>query len=244
MSVAVVIPARLGSTRLPRKALAEIAGEPMVVHVWRRACQARGIAAVLVATDAEEIAAAVRAVGGEAVLTRPDHPSGTDRCAEVARGLDADGILNIQGDLPMLDPAHVETLARALATSGAPMVTLATPLGAGEAEREQVVKVVRSLAGDALYFSRAPVPHGGAGLRHIGMYGYRREFLFELGGLAPTPLERAEKLEQLRVLEHGFRLHVAVVAAGRDMIEVDTAEDLARARVALAQGEQGAHESA
>ena len=241
MSVAVVIPARLGSTRLPRKALADIAGEPMVVHVWRRAKQAHGIAQVVVATDSEEIAAVVRAAGGEALLTRADHPSGTDRVAEVARQLDHGSIVNVQGDLPLLDSTYIEVLAQALQTSGAPMATLATPLAPEEAGRAQVVKVVRNLAGDALYFSRSPLPYGGGpGLRHIGMYAYQREFLLKLAALGPTPLEQAEKLEQLRVLEHGFRLQVALVEADGDMVEVDTLEDLERARGVLARRGAGA----
>lgn len=251
MSVVVIIPARLDSTRLPRKALAEIAGAPMIVHVWRRACAARGVARVLVATDDGAIARAVESAGGTAVMTRSDHASGTDRLAEVARGLRDEIVVNVQGDLPFLDPNYVEAAVAPLVAppaggEAAPprMATLATPLRPGEAERPQVVKVVRDRRGDALYFSRAPIPWpGGEGLRHIGLYAYQRDLLLELASLAPTPLESTEKLEQLRALEHGHRIRVAIVSASEGMIEVDTPEDLERARAAVAarRGERPGH---
>jgi 3-deoxy-manno-octulosonate cytidylyltransferase (CMP-KDO synthetase) len=255
MSVVVIIPARYGSTRLPGKALAEINGKPMIVHVLRRAELARGVDRVLVATDDERIAVAVERERGEVVMTSPHHVSGTDRIAEVARELTADVIVNVQGDLPMLEPAYIEAAVAALepasaeAGEAAPpapsMSTLATPLAPGEAERSQVVKVVRDRFGDALYFSRSPIPWGvkpedavageaAVALRHIGLYAYRRAFLLGLAKLAPTPLERAEKLEQLRVLEHGQSIRVAVVEASPAMIEVDTPEDLERVRALFA----------
>lgn len=243
MSVVVIIPARFGSTRLPGKALAEIGGTPMVVQVWRRARAARGVARVLVATDDERIRRAVEAAGAEAVMTRPDHPSGTDRIAEVSRGIDAEIVVNVQGDLPLLDPGYVEAAVRPLAESGrADMATLATPLRPGEAEREQVVKVVCNRRGEALYFSRAPIPWPGrTGLRHIGLYAYRRRLLLELAALEPTPLERQERLEQLRALEHGRVIRVERVSADESMIEVDTPEDLERVRaIATAGGVAGA----
>jgi len=250
VSVVVIIPARYASTRLPGKVLADIAGKPMIAHVLRRAQEARGVDRVLVATDDERIAAAVEASGGDAVMTRSDHASGTDRIAEVARELAADIVVNVQGDLPMLEPSYVEAAVSALegadgAGGGreAPvMSTLATPLAAEERERDQVVKVVCDRRGDALYFSRSPIPwrdrsgaggngsSGAAALRHIGLYAYRRPFLLELARLEPTPLERSERLEQLRVLEHGFRCRVAIVEASESMIEVDTPEDLERIR--------------
>ena len=251
MSVVVIIPARYASTRLPGKALAEIAGKPMIAHVLARAQLVRGVDRVLVATDDERIADAVESAGGEAVMTRSDHPSGTDRVAEVARALSAEIIVNLQGDLPLLEPAHVEAALDCLnvapAEPGKPatpqMATLATRLGRDEVDRPQVVKVVRDVRGDALYFSRSPIPWGlpgeserggdAIGLRHIGLYAYRRTFLLELANFAPTPLERAERLEQLRVLEHGHRIRVAIVEAGESMIEVDTPEDLERARALL-----------
>ncbi|HYC23965.1 MAG TPA: 3-deoxy-manno-octulosonate cytidylyltransferase [Candidatus Bathyarchaeia archaeon] len=248
MSVVVIIPARYASTRLPGKALAEIAGKPMIAHVLARAQLVRGVDRVLVATDDERIADAVESAGGEAVMTRSDHPSGTDRVAEVARALSAEIVVNLQGDLPLLEPAHVEAALDCLNVAPAEpgelatpqMATLATPLGRDEVDRPQVVKVVRDVRGDALYFSRSPIPWGlprenerggdAVGLRHIGLYVYRRTFLLGLANLAPTPLERAERLEQLRVLEHGHRIRVAIVEAGESMIEVDTPEDLERVR--------------
>ncbi|MBM4265241.1 MAG: 3-deoxy-manno-octulosonate cytidylyltransferase [Deltaproteobacteria bacterium] len=237
-SVVVIVPARYASSRLPGKSLADIGGSPMVAHVLSRARRASGVARVLVATDDERIVHAVEEVGGEAVMTRADHPSGTDRIAEVARGLDADVVVNVQGDLPFLDPAFVESAVSALGAAGgnAPvMATLATPLLAGEATRDQVVKVVCDRSGRALYFSRSPIPWGGGpGLRHIGLYAYRREFLLRLATLEPTPLERAERLEQLRVLEHGHAIQVAQVQTDESMIEVDTPEDLERVRHWLA----------
>jgi 3-deoxy-manno-octulosonate cytidylyltransferase (CMP-KDO synthetase) len=240
----VVIPARHASTRLPGKALAEIAGEPMIAHVWRRARLARGVDRVLVATDDERIVSAVEKAGGVAVMTRADHPSGTDRIAEVCRTLQDEIVVNVQGDLPLLDPTYVEAAIAPLVAAGdgvpVDMATLATPLRPGEAERPQVVKVVRDRRGDALYFSRAPIPWPGAtGLRHIGLYAYRRTFLLELASLAPTPLEQSERLEQLRALENGYRIRVEVVAASDAMIEVDTPEDLERARAAASTSKGG-----
>ena len=257
MSVVVIIPARYASTRLPGKALAEINGKPMIVHVMRRAELARGVDRVLIATDDERIAVAVEREGGEALMTSPHHTSGTDRIAEVASNLTTDIIVNVQGDLPMLEPGFIEAAIAALeptaeqAGEASPptpsMSTLATPLGAGEAERTQVVKVVCDRFGDALYFSRSPIPWGSSpavndgssadaavALRHIGLYAYRRPFLLGLAKLAPTPLERAERLEQLRVLEHGQSIRVAVVEASPAMIEVDTPEDLERVRALFA----------
>lgn len=236
MSVVVIIPARYGSSRLPAKALADIGGKPMVVRVLERARLARGVDQVLVATDDEQIRAAVQSAGGEARMTASHHPSGTDRIAEVARDLTADVVVNVQGDLPFLEPGYVEAAVSALesAPAGAGRAdvgTIATPLLDGEAERPQVVKVVCDPRGRALYFSRSPIPSGGgAGMRHIGLYAYRRDFLLELAQMEPTPLEKAEKLEQLRVLENGHRIQVASVEAQESMIEVDTREDLARVR--------------
>lgn len=242
MSVVVVIPARYGSSRLPAKALADIGGKPMVVRVLESASAAGGVGRVVVATDDHQIQRAVQQAGGEAVMTSRDHPSGTDRIAEVAAGLDAEVVVNVQGDLPFLDPSYVEAALGALEAGApdagpAPMATLATPLLPGEAARSQVVKVVCDRHGSALYFSRSPIPSGSdEGLRHIGLYAYRREFLLELAGWEPTPLERAEKLEQLRVLENGHRIQVARVDAKESMIEVDTPEDLRRVRQLLAAG--------
>lgn len=212
----------------------------MIQRVYERASAVSGLDHVLVATDDERIATVVRSFGGEAMMTRSSHPSGTDRIAEVAVGLDAEIIVNIQGDLPFLEPLMVEDAVRLLvAEPSLPMSTVKTPLYDSEGmQNPNVVKVVTDQEGYALYFSRSPLPYwregvtgGVLGYKHIGLYVYRREFLLRLTTLAPTPLEQAEKLEQLRVLECGFRIRVAETTRGVG-IEVDTAEDLARARAA------------
>lgn len=207
----------------------------MIAHVYARAIEAGLVDAVLVATDDPRIAEAVDAFGGTAVMTRADHPSGTDRLAEVAAHLSAEFIVNLQGDEPMLDPTSVDAaIAPLLADPTIAMGTLRTPLGPGEADNPNVVKVVVNLAGDALYFTRAAVPflrpgHPAApAWRHLGLYVYRRETLLRLAQLAPTPLEQSEGLEQLRALEHGIRLHTVAVPAASP--SVDTPEDLSRVR--------------
>jgi 3-deoxy-manno-octulosonate cytidylyltransferase (CMP-KDO synthetase) len=240
--VIAVIPARYGSTRLPAKALREIAGVPMVVRVWRQASIARTIERALVATDDERIAAAVRAAGGDAVMTSENHQSGTDRIAEVAMKIHADVYLNVQGDLPFIAPEDLDALAAPMrADASISMATLATPIiSADEWRNPNVVKVVCGAGGDALYFSRSPIPfardNAGAvaphALRHIGVYAYRRDFLLRFAALEQGALERVEKLEQLRALEHGFKIRV--VASVRPSLEVDTAEDLARAEATAA----------
>ncbi len=238
-----IIPARFQSTRLPGKALALIGGRPMVCHVAERTRRARGLERVIVATDDERIRAAVAAMGAEVVMTRADHPSGTDRLAEVARDLTADVVVNVQGDLPLLDPLMVERLVARLAGDPMlPMATLATPIrDAAEWRSPHVVKVVADAAGRALYFSRSPIPHDRdgirrpgqvRGLRHIGMYGYRKDVLLRLAALPPSPLELVEKLEQLRALEHGIAIGVVEWTADEPLIEVDTPDDLERARAA------------
>ncbi len=237
MPVIALIPARYGSTRLAAKALADIGGVPMVVRVWRQARKARSVRRVIVATDDERIAAPVRAAGGEAVLTEAAHQSGTDRIAEVARTAVADVYLNVQGDLPFIDPADLDALAAVMhADATLEMATLAAPIaGLEEYRNPNVVKVACAASGDALYFSRSPIPFGreieglpeGA-LRHIGVYAYRRGLLLRFAALEPGRLERMEKLEQLRVLENGHRIRV--IASVAPSLEIDTAEDLARAR--------------
>jgi len=243
-SAVAIIPARFQSSRLPGKALAMIGDRPMVCHVAERTRRARGLARVIVATDDERIRAAVASIGAEVVMTRRDHPSGTDRLAEVARALTAGVVVNVQGDLPLLDPGMVERLVERLAGDPAlPMATLATPID-DEAEwrSPHVVKVVTDSSGRALYFSRAPIPydrdgtrHAGEpfGWRHIGMYGYRRDVLLRLAALPPSPLERRERLEQLRALEHGIAIGIVEWTASEPVIEVDTPDDLARARAAM-----------
>jgi 3-deoxy-manno-octulosonate cytidylyltransferase (CMP-KDO synthetase) len=238
-----IIPARYASTRLPGKALASLDGRPMIRHVAERTCQARSVARVIVATDDERIAGAVAGSGADVVMTRADHPTGTDRLAEVAAGLDADVVVNVQGDLPLLDPAMVDRVVARMGDEPAlPMATLAAPIHDEDEWRSpHVVKVVCDARGHALYFSRSPVPHhrDGArpgtllGWRHIGMYAYRRDVLLRVAALAPTPLETAERLEQLRALEHGIAIGVEAWTAAEPVIEVDVVEDLERARAAL-----------
>jgi 3-deoxy-manno-octulosonate cytidylyltransferase (CMP-KDO synthetase) len=239
-----IIPARFDSTRLPGKALALIGGRPMVCHVAERTRRARGLERVIVATDDARIETAVRAMGAEAVLTRREHPSGTDRLAEVVAGLDAAIVVNVQGDLPLLDPLMVERLVeRMRAQPALPMATLATPIRDDTEWRSpHVVKVVAGGDGRALYFSRSPIPFDrdgtraaseAIGWRHIGMYAYRRDVLLRLAGLPPSPLERRERLEQLRALENGIAIGVVEWTAAEPLIEVDTPEDLERARAAM-----------
>ncbi len=236
-----VIPARLKATRLPGKPLAEIAGEPMIVHVWRRAVEA-GCGEVLVAADDEAICGAIRAAGGEAMLTRDDHASGSDRIFEAVQALDPNGnldtVVNLQGDLPTLDPGLVRACLGALDDEDADIGTIAAEI-VREEERDNpnVVKVVGSpLASGrgfrALYFTRATAPWGEGPLyHHIGLYAYRRAALECFVSLPPSPLETRERLEQLRALEAGLSIHVALVDTVP--LGVDTPADLERARVLL-----------
>lgn len=252
MRVTAVIPARYASTRFPGKPLAELCGKPMIQWVCEGAARCPLIDRVLVATDDERIAAAVTAFGGRAVMTRADHPTGTDRLAEVAAGIDSELIVNVQGDEPLIDPAMIEAAVQPLLDNAAiPMGTLKTPLTSlEEFHNPNVVKVVTDRQGFALYFSRAPIPHPRdfagelasrwrelACAKHVGLYVYRREFLLAFPKLEPTPLEDQEKLEQLRALEHGFRIRVAETALG--VQGVDTPEDLERVRRLLARGAGG-----
>ncbi len=252
MAIVAIIPARYASTRLPGKPLSDIHGRTMVERVYERARAARSVDRVLVATDDERIAAAVRGFGGEAVMTSPAHATGTDRLAEAARGTDAEIVVNVQGDEPMLDPAWADAAAGALlADPGLPMATLSLPLrSVDEMMAPSVVKVVTDARGDALYFSRSPVPHvrlgAGTDLRaaalaavarglarkHVGLYAYRREALLRFASLPPSALEEAEGLEQLRALAHGMRIRVVSVE-GEGGVAVDTPEDLERVRALL-----------
>jgi 3-deoxy-manno-octulosonate cytidylyltransferase (CMP-KDO synthetase) len=234
-----IIPARYASQRLPGKALAKLAGKPMIQHVYERAVLAPSLARVLIATDDERIRDAVLAFGGEAVMTDPTHQTGTDRLAEVARGLAGVSIVvNIQGDEPLLSPDAVEAvIAPLLADPTVPMSSAMAPLpDASEARDPNVVKVVTDRQGFALYFSRAAIPMQrrdseapGPWRKHIGLYAYRWDFLLEFTQLEPTELERCESLEQLRALEHGYRIQMALLDAD-DSIGVDTPEDLERVR--------------
>jgi len=249
----VIIPARYASTRLPGKPLRLIAGRPMIEHVHARA-RASGAAEVIVATDDRRIADACARFGADVELTDPAHASGTDRLAEVARlrrFADADVLVNVQGDEPLLAPQNISEVAALLAADPvAAVATLATPVGdLAEYLDPNVVKVVRDGAGRALYFSRAPIPwqrdaaaagaedgrrYAGA-LRHVGLYAYRAAALQRLAALPPSPLERAERLEQLRALENGLAIAVGIAAA-RPGPGVDTEADLARVAALLAAG--------
>jgi 3-deoxy-manno-octulosonate cytidylyltransferase (CMP-KDO synthetase) len=237
----IVIPARLAATRLPDKPMAEIAGQPMIVHVWRRAIEA-DCGPVLVATDSEVVRDAVAKVGGEAVMTRPDHASGSDRIYEAIKQFDpdrrVDTVVNLQGDLPTLDPNLVRACISALNEGEADIGTIAAEIVCKEERTNpNVVKVIGSPLRRggilrALYFTRATAPHGEGPLyHHIGIYAYRRAALERFVGLPPSPLETREKLEQLRALEAGFRIHVGLVDTVP--LGVDTPADLARAREIL-----------
>jgi len=215
-----------------------IGGVPMIVRVWRQACQAAIAERVIVATDDERIVHAMGEAGGEVLMTSSEHQSGTDRIAEIARRVHADIYLNVQGDQPFIAPQDLEALAAPMiADTELAMATLATPItGAEEWGNPNKVKVVCDDKGDALYFSRSPIPFARDGgippsaLRHIGVYGYRRDFLLKFASLPPGILESIEKLEQLRALERGYRIRV--VASVAPSLEVDTAEDLVRANAA------------
>jgi 3-deoxy-manno-octulosonate cytidylyltransferase (CMP-KDO synthetase) len=238
----ILIPARMASTRLPGKPLADIHGVPMIVQVWRRAVEAKA-GRVAVAAAEPEIVAAVTRAGGEAVLTDPNHPSGSDRIYEALVRLDANGahdiVVNVQGDLPTLDPQLVRAVVEGLQSSGADMSTLATEIREpSERTNPNVVKAVVALAangreGRALYFTRATAPSGDGPLyHHIGIYAYRRKALDRFVKMAPSPLEKREKLEQLRALEGGMTIAVRIVDTMP--LGVDTPEDLERARQMLA----------
>jgi 3-deoxy-manno-octulosonate cytidylyltransferase (CMP-KDO synthetase) len=238
--VLILIPARMASTRLPGKPLADIAGVPMIVHVWRRAVAA-GIGPAIVATDSPELAAAVEKFGGTAVMTRLDHMSGTDRVHEALGKIDpgraADLVVNVQGDLPTLEPANIAAAVAVLQDRAVEIATLAAEITkADERDNPNVVKMVGTPVGPsrlrALYFTRATAPAGDGPLyHHIGLYAFRRAALDRFVALPPSPLERRERLEQLRALEAGMRIDVAIVDTVP--LGVDTPEDLERARAML-----------
>lgn len=246
MTVLAIIPARFASSRFPGKPLAPLSGRPMIHWVYERARAARRVDDVIVATDDERIADAVRGFGGRAVLTSPRHRSGTDRLAEVVRGLpngSVTAVVNVQGDEPLLDPLAIDrAVAPLLEDPAVEMATLSTPITRAEVlDDPNTVKVVTDARGYALYFSRAPIPWWRDGrpadgspqaAKHIGLYVYRPDTLLRIASLAPTPLETAESLEQLRALEHGIR--IKVVAVDHDSIGIDTPEDLRRAEALVA----------
>ena len=238
--VLILIPARMASTRLPGKPLADIGGRPMIVHVWRRACEA-GIGPVVVATDAGAIAVAVEKAGGRALLTRSDHASGSDRIFEALDLVDpkrrAKVVVNVQGDLPTLPPSDIKAALGPLEDPDVDIATLAAEIKKPqERDNPNVVKVVGSPVAPrrlrALYFTRATAPSGDGPLHHhIGLYAYRRKALERFVKLPPSPLEQRERLEQLRALEAGMRIDVAIVDSVP--LGVDTPEDLETARIAL-----------
>lgn len=224
--IVAIIPARLGSVRFPGKMLAEATGRPLIVHTVEAAGKSERVERVVVATDTEAIAEAVRAHGGEAVMTSPSHSNGTSRLAEAAGVLglgDEAVVVNVQGDEPEIDLAVIDLAIETLLASGAEVATVGSPFGPGQEPGDpNIVKVVVDCRGRALYFSRSPIPHdrdevgsgGVAGpLKHVGLYVYRAEFLRRYVSLPETPLERTEKLEQLRVLEHGYTIAVAIAEA-------------------------------
>ena len=235
--VAIVIPARYGSTRLPGKPLADIAGKPMVQHVYERALQVANAQVVVIATDDARVAEAVRGFGGMCVMTSPDHPSGTDRLAEVMAQVDADIYINLQGDEPLVRPSDIEALAAGmLADASVNVGTLCHPIDAHEAGNPNTVKVVLAGNGNALYFSRSPIPYPrdsevATYLKHVGVYAYRRDVLAEYASLPQPMMEHAEKLEQLRLMAAGYRIRAYVVEPTGP--GVDTPECLEQVRALM-----------
>jgi 3-deoxy-manno-octulosonate cytidylyltransferase (CMP-KDO synthetase) len=242
MKVAVVIPARLASTRLPNKPLVDLGGAPLIQRVWEQTRKLRGIDRLVVAVDDAQVAHVVQSFGGEAVLTDPAHASGTDRLTEVMTKVEADLFLNVQGDEPFVRPSDLETLVEGMKRTSAEVGTLCHAMDPQEAESPHNVKVVLAADGTALYFSRALIPFPRdadstpAFRKHVGVYAYRREVLERYPGLPPSPLEVCEKLEQLRLLSAGIRIRVwEVEPVGPG---IDTPEDLAEARIRWAAGHQ------
>ena len=230
MSATVIIPARLASTRFPRKVLASRTGRPLVQHVVDQVRRCRRVTRVLVAADDAAVAEALAPFDCEVVLTDPNHPSGTDRIAEVATRLDDELIVNVQGDEPEIEPATVDLLIERMTATGNRMGTVVTPFAPPRDPADpNIVKAVVALDGTALYFSRHAIPFardvgdgpGPTCLHHLGIYGYRRDFLLEFSGWQPTPLERAERLEQLRALEHGVRIDTIRIASAPAGIDTE-----------------------
>jgi 3-deoxy-manno-octulosonate cytidylyltransferase (CMP-KDO synthetase) len=236
MKTVVVIPARYASTRFPGKPLALIRGVPVIEHVWRKAVESRSAERIIVATDDKRIYEAVTGFGGECYMTSPEHRSGSDRIGEVADRIEADVIVNVQGDEPFINPEVIDTVVHAMEGENPPDIsTAAVPImSEGEYRDPDVVKVVTDGDGNALYFSRSPIPHGWkdgqcSPMRHLGLYAYSREALLRFVSLSPGRLEQAESLEQLRALENGMRIVVVRVDIAGEGIGIDRPEDVDRA---------------
>jgi 3-deoxy-manno-octulosonate cytidylyltransferase (CMP-KDO synthetase) len=246
--VAAIIPARWGSTRFPGKALHGIAGKPLIQHVWQRCLEANIFDRIIVATDDMRIMETAFQFGAEVALTSPEHTSGTDRIAEVAKKLKRTSIFfNVQGDEPLIDPRLLRKLVKKFQRSEkSDLITAACPIHPKEASSEHIVKVVTDRTGKALFFSRSPIPFVRNGaeaqyLKHLGVYGFRRKALFEFVRLKPSPLETAEHLEQLRALENGMTIRVIVSEA--NTIDVNTPEDARAVEKQILGGNGGARHS-
>jgi 3-deoxy-manno-octulosonate cytidylyltransferase (CMP-KDO synthetase) len=236
MKAIAVIPARLASTRLPRKMLHEVAGRPILAHVYEAVKRSQALSAVFVATDSEEIMQLCRQNGWEAMMTSASHRSGTERVHEVAGRVAADVYVNVQGDEPMVRPEQLEALLALMADPAVQVGTLKTPASEKDIDNQNAVKVVTDSQGRALYFSRATIPHDRDGIhpryhKHLGLYAYRKAALDRFCQLPESNLERSERLEQLRFLENGIPIHVAETPF--DSIGVDTEEDLQRVEAML-----------
>lgn len=234
-----IIPARYGSSRLEGKPLKDICGKPMIRHVYERASQAKSLERVIVATDDKRIMAAVHAFGGEAVMTAASHRTGSDRVAEAAKPLDCGLIVNIQGDEPLIRPEIIDEITEAAMADNVVLATGAYRLtDNSQFDNPNVVKVVTDLQGNALYFSRSLIPYPRHTnhfevFEHIGIYAYRKDFLMRYITLEDTPMAMTESLEQLRVLEHGYRIKVVKTRFAYDALSVDTQEDLDRVRAII-----------
>lgn len=243
MKIGCVIPARFGSTRLPGKPLADIAGKPMIQRVYERVTNAKKPEVFIVATDDQRVYDAVQSFGGTVVMTDANHPTGTDRLAEVAQQYtDLDVIINVQGDEPMIDANLIDQLVELFESDDAlQMATVATPLLEEEYDEPSAVKVILNKRNDAMYFSRSLIPYPrhdfvNTPLKHIGIYAYRRQFLLDYAKMEPTAAEQTESLEQLRALENGFAIRV--ITTDKRFVGVDTPEDLARVNAIFEQEEK------
>ena len=243
MKIGCVIPARFGSTRLPGKPLADIAGKPMIQRVYERVTNAKKTEVFIVATDDQRVYDAVQSFGGTVVMTDANHPTGTDRLAEVVQQYtDLDVIINVQGDEPMIDANLIDQLAELFESDDVlQMATVATPLLEEEYDEPSAVKVILNKRNDAMYFSRSLIPYPrhdfvNTPLKHIGIYAYRRQFLLDYAKMEPTAAEQTESLEQLRALENGFAIRV--ITTDKRFVGVDTPEDLARVNAIFEQEEK------